>query len=425
MRKRAFTVLLTAVMVAMTGACTSGGQGGDSDVVRVTLNNHPWTDIVVEHIAEFEEQSGLTVETSILGEDQLSDQYNVRLNAGASDIDVMMLRPLQEANLFHTNGWLEPLNEMIGESDIDWDDFQMQGPVTYDEDVVAIPIVSEQTILYYRTDLLDEAGLEVPTSFEELEQAAATIQESNDGVYGFVARGARAAAVTQFAGYLYGFGGDWDDGAGNATLDTPEAHAAYDYYASMLTEYGPPGTTNMSWQEASAIFQQGQAAFYSDGSVFYNNMIDPEQSRIGDDVGFARLPGGPAGSKPTSVPSWALAINSGASNTEGAWEFIQWATSPELMLEVQLAGVTGTRTSVWESEGSLSAFPDQLAEVLAASAADGVDYDRPMVVEVGQARDIVGAPLVALQTGEDLDAALSTAQSQYQTLLDEEESRAQ
>lgn len=424
MRNRALSVLLTATVVATIGACSSGGGGG-SDVVQVTLNNHPWTDIVLEHIAEFEEESGLTVETTVLGEDQLSDQYNVRLNAGASDIDVMMLRPLQEANLFNTNGWLEPLNEMIDGSGIDWDDFQMQGPVTYDDDVVAIPIVSEQTILYYRADLLEEAGLEVPTTFEELEHAAATIQESNEGVHGFVARGARAAAVTQFAGYLYGFGGEWDDGAGNATIDTPEARAAYEYYASMLTEYGPPGTTNMSWKEASAIFQQGQAAFYSDGSVFYNNMIDPAQSRVVDQVGFAPLPGGPAGSRPTSVPSWALAINSGATNTEGAWEFIEWATSPELMLEVQLAGVTGTRTSVWEAEDSLSAFPDELAAAMSASAETGVDHDRPMVVEVGQARDIVGGPLVAAQTGGDLDEALSQAQSEYQALLDQEESRSQ
>lgn len=422
MRSKLTTGAALAAAVGILTAC-SGGDGNSDDVVQVTLNNHPWTDVILERIPEFEEATGLQVETSVLGEDQLSDQYNVRLNSGSSDMDVMMLRPLQELKMFSSNGWLMPLDERIEGSEIGWDDFQMQGPVTTDDGVMAVPIVSEQTVLYYRKDLLAEAGLEVPTTFEELEEAAAQIESENDDIYGFVARGQRAAAVTQFAGYLYGFGGSWDDGAGTATLDTPEAHAAYEFYGSMLLDHGPPGATNMSWQEASAIFQQGQAAFYSDGSVFYNNMIDPEQSRIGDVIGCAQLPGGAAGSRPTSVPSWALAINNNADNVDGAWQFIEWATSPEMVRDVQLEGVPGARQSVWDDEDSLSAFPDDLAETLTNSVRDGVDFDRPMVVEVGEARDIVGAPLAAMLDGQDLEAALATAQEQYQALLDEDAER--
>lgn len=429
MKKRGATASAVIVSALVLGACSGGGDdgaGSDGEVggeLFVTLSNHPWTDVVADRIPEFEEESGVDVEVTVLGEDQLSDQYNVKLNAGATDVDVMMLRPLQEAKLFSTNGWLLPLDEHIegASEDFNWDDFQSAGTVTTDEGIVAVPIVTEQEILYYRTDLLDAAGLEVPTTFEELQTAAQTIQDENEDVFGFVARGERAAAVTQFSSFLYGHGGDWDDGDGTATLDTPEARAAYEYYATMLNDYGPPGVTNMSWPEASAIFQQGRAAFYTDASVFYNNMIDPEQSRIGDSVGYAQMPAGDAGSRPYSVPSWALGVNSNSENVDNAWAFIEWATSLELVKEIQLEGVAGARQSVWDDPAATEAFPPELAEVLITSAADGVDHDRPLVIEVGRARDIVGAPLITFLEGGDLDAALTQAQEEYQTLLDDEQ----
>lgn len=427
-RKGAATTSLIAVTALVLGACGGGGGdaegGGDGETggeLFITLANHPWTSVIEGRIPEFEQETGITVETTTLGEDQLSDQYNVKLNAGATDIDVMMMRPLQEAKLFSTNGWLQPLDDMIegAAAEFDWDDFQSQEAVTTDEGIVAVPIVTEQEILYYRTDLLENAGLEVPTTFDELRSAAETIQGQNEGVFGFVARGQRAAAVTQFSSYLFGYGGDFDKD-GTATIDTPEAKKAYETYAGLLRDFGPPGVTNMSWKEASAIFQQGQAAFYTDASVFYNNMIDPNQSRIGDTVGYAQMPGGDAGSRPYSIPSWALGINPNSENAENAWAFIEWATSPEMVKQVQLEGVAGDRASVWADPEATAAFPEQLAEVLKASAEVGVNHDRPVVVEVGRARDIVGAPIIAVLDGQDLDSALAQAQTEYQALLDDE-----
>lgn len=426
-RNGAVASAAAALVLAGCGGDNGGGASEDIEgsTVYVTLSNHPWTDVVSDRIGEFEDEYGVDVELTVLGEDQLSDQYNVRLNAGADDIDVMMLRPLQEAKLFSSNVWLLPLDDLIADASdgFDWDDFQMQSSVTTAEGIVAVPIVTEQEILYYRTDLLEDAGLEVPTTFEELEAAAAQLQEENEDVFGFVSRGQRAAAVTQFSSFLYGYGGDFDDGEGNATLATAEAAEAYEFYGRMLDEYGPPGVTNMSWPEASAIFQQGQAAFYTDASVFFNNMMDESQSRIGDDVGFAQMPAGSAGSRPYSIPSWGLGINNASQNPDGAWAFIEWATGVEMSADIQADGVAGARDSVWADDEATAAFPEELAEVLISSAADGVDHDRPVVVEVGRARDIVGAPLIAYLEGQDLDAALTQAQQEYQDLLDEEAER--
>jgi multiple sugar transport system substrate-binding protein len=123
--------------------------------------------------------------------------------------------------------------------------------------VTGIPIVTEQEIIYYRKDLFAKDKIKVPTTLAQLEAAAKHFNKPSEGFYGFVARGQRAAAVTQFSSYLYSFGGHFNV-EDTATVNTPEAIKAFSFYGSMLKNFGPPGVLNMSWPQALAIFAQGK-----------------------------------------------------------------------------------------------------------------------------------------------------------------------
>lgn len=429
--KRHSIVKYAAIAAAMSlGLTACGGGGGGSDqakqsgTVRVTLANHVWTEGIKAAIPEFEKSSGLKVELTQLGEDQLSDQYNVKLNAGSDEIDVMMYRPLQEGKAFAKNGYLADLTKNVSaDSGWDWKDYQ-EGPVkatTVDGKVVGVPIITEREVLYYRKDLLQAAGLQVPKTMDELETAAKAIKASNPGTAGFVARTGKSAAVTQFSSFLYSFGGDFMDSNGKASVNTDAAKKAYAYYGGLIRNYGPANvSTDMSWPEAMAIFTQGGAAFYTEADSLYKNATDPAKSKVADKVGFAALPAGPAGSKPYNIPSWALGVNQNSSNQDNAWKFIQWATSKERTLEAQKAGVPGPRTSVWSNPDGTSTYPKDLADAISASAKNGVGHDRPEVVTVGKAREIVGAPIVATITGADAAGAANDAQTAFQTFLDSE-----
>ncbi|MHC6591276.1 ABC transporter substrate-binding protein [Arthrobacter sp. C152] len=429
--KRRSIVKYAAVAAAMSlglTACSGGGGGSDqakeSGTVRVTLANHVWTEGIKAAIPEFEKSSGLKVELTQLGEDQLSDQYNVKLNAGSDEIDVMMYRPLQEGKAFAKNGYLADLTKNVSsDPGWDWKDYQ-EGPVkatTVDNKVVGVPIITEREVLYYRKDLLQAAGLQVPKTMEELESAAKAIKASSPGTAGFVARTGKSAAVTQFSSFLYSFGGDFVDSSGKAAVNSDAAKKAYAYYGGLIRNYGPANvSTDMSWPEAMAIFTQGGAAFYTEADSLYKNATDPAKSKVADKVGFAPLPAGPAGSKPYNIPSWALGVNQNSSNQDNAWKFIQWATSKERTLAAQKAGVPGPRSSVWSNPEGTSTYPKDLADAISASAKNGVGHDRPEVVTVGKAREIVGAPIVATITGGDSAAAANDAQTAFQTFLDGE-----
>lgn len=415
-------------------ACTGGGGSGadassssgakESNTLRVTLVNHVWTDIIKQKIPEFEKQTGLNVEVSQYGEDQLSAQYNVKLNAGSNDLDVMMYRPLQEGKLFAKAGYFADLSQNVKQdAKWKWSDFQA-GPVastTYKDKVVGVPIITEQEVLYYRKDLLEKAGLSVPKTLSELAADAKKIEAANPGVAGFVARTDKNAAVTQFSSFLYSYGGDFTDSKGKASVNSKAAKAAYAMYGGLLHDSGPANvSTDMSWPQAMAIFTQGKAAFYTEADSLYKNATDPAKSKVADTVGFAPFPAGPAGSKAYNVPSWALGINSASPNKTNAWKFINWATSKAMTLEIQKAGVPGARASVWSDPAGISTYPKDLASAIAISTKHGVGHDRPQVIKVPEARDIVGAPIVAAITGGDSSGAADTANTAFQQLLNAE-----
>ncbi|WP_084328177.1 ABC transporter substrate-binding protein [Intrasporangium oryzae] len=415
-------------MAAALGLSACGGgedQEAGSKTLRVTLANHVWTDNIKKALPEFENQTGLKVELTQLGEDQLSDQYNVKLNAGSGDIDVMMYRPLQEGKLFAKNGYLADLTAKTkSNADWAWSDFQA-GPVaatTYKDKVVGVPIITEQEVLYYRKDLLQKAGITAPPkTLDELKAAAAKVSAANPGVAGFVARTGKTAAVTQFSSFLYSFGGDFVDANGKATVNSPAAKQAYAFYGGLIKDLGPKNvSTDMGWPEAMAIFTQGKAAFYTEADSLYKNATDPAKSKVADSVGFAPFPAGPAGSKAYNVPSWALGVNAASENQDNAWKFIEWATSKTQTLANQKAGVPGARTSVWADPAGTSTYPKDLADAIAASTPTGVGHDRPLVVKVAAAREIVGQPIVDAITGKDAAASADAANTAFQTFLDSE-----
>jgi multiple sugar transport system substrate-binding protein len=426
LRRSVIGTSLAVVTALGLSACGGGGDGsGGSKTLRVTLVNHVWTENIKKAVPEFEKQTGLKVEITQLGEDQLSDQYNVKLNAGSSDLDVMMYRPLQEGKLFAKNKYLADLTEKA-KSNQAWafSDFQA-GPVeatTYQDKVVGVPIITEQEVLYYRKDLLQKAGYTAPPkTLDELKAAAAKIEAANPGVAGFVARTGKAAAVTQFSSFLFSFGGDFVDGSGKAAVNSEPAKQAYAYYGGLLKDHGPKNiSTDMSWSEAMAIFTQGKAAFYTEANSLYKNATDPGKSKVSDNVGFAPFPAGPAGSKPYNIPSWALGINDASKNQSNAWKFIEWAAGKEQTLAQQKAGVPGARTSVWSNPDGISTYPKDLAEAIAVSTANGVGHDRPLVVKVAAAREIVGQPIVDAITGKDVAGSAATANEAFQKFLDNE-----
>lgn len=433
-RFRPTQTLLSVFLILLFALVGCGGQGSSSTdkpyagtTIRVLFATHPWTNAVKALLPQFEQQTGIHVQMESYGESQLSQKLTVEFVSGSSNIDVFMTRPLQEGKLFVKNNWYTDLNSYLKDpqktpASYDFNDYlpRAVSTVTIHNMLTAIPIVVEHEVLYYRKDLLAQAGLQVPKTLDELLQAAAKLTVAGKQ-YGFVARGMQAAAVTQLSSFLYSEGGDWfDQTTHKATLTTPQALAAFTLYGKLLHDYGPPGTVDMNWPQASALFAQGKAALYTDADSIYKNILDPTKSQVADKTGIAPFPAGPNGSVPYSVCSWALAMSANAPHKDAAWEFIKWVTSKESTLQIQgTASVPAARASLYQEQSGIASFPKDFVTTSQVEA-NGRQYDRPPMVQVVQARDIIGTVIVAAIEGNNVTAAAQQANTQFQALLDKE-----
>ncbi len=181
------TLFVCIMLMASTLAGCFGGHDQDSDnsfgkngkpyagtSITAYMGVSPAADVIRSMLPEFESQTGLKVNLQILANEQLSQKLSVQLTAGSSNPDVFMIRPLEEVKLFHKNGWVQPLDEYVRRNpDYDFDDFSKSAieSTTADGKLISVPLSTEQQILYYRKDLLEQAGIPVPKTLDELEEA--------------------------------------------------------------------------------------------------------------------------------------------------------------------------------------------------------------------------------------------------------------
>ena len=408
-----------------SGTAVANDKPFEGQKITIFAVNHPWTDAVKAHIPEFENETGVKVDFQIFAEEQLQQKLAVQLTTGAESPDAYTYRPYMEKILYAKNGWTTPLDEYVTRNpDYDFGDFSKATieASTIDGKLMSIPLWTDQFVMYYRKDILEQNNIAVPKTMAEFEDAMKKLHNPKDDFYGFVARGQRNALVTAVSSFVFSEGGDFMSGD-QATVNTPEAVRGFKLYADLLKNYGPKGVLNMNWSQAIALFGQGKAAFYVDSAALYKNTTDPEKSLISDKVGFATLPAGSAGSKPYNIASWSFAINPQSQHKDAAWAFIEWATNKQNVLMIQQNGVPGARDSVWASPEGTEKFPPDLAAAIQETMKIGVDHSVPQVMSVTESRDAVGAIVVKALLGEDIQAAADQANKELQDIIDKDKTK--
>ncbi|HWU37462.1 MAG TPA: sugar ABC transporter substrate-binding protein [Candidatus Acidoferrum sp.] len=404
--------------------------------LRVLLNKHPWQAGIDPHLKEFETLTGIKLVVEVYPEDQFRAKTLVELTSGASSIDVFMTMPAQEGLKYMRAGWYQPVDEFLKDpsltaSDYSWNDFldKTRDAMVIEGKLIGPPIQVENAAFMYRKDIFQKYNVKVPTTLDELEAAAKALNGkamTDDGQpgFGFVARGKRAAATSQFAGMLYAMGGTWLTPNREPAINSEAAVKAIDMWGRLLRLYGPPGSENNHWYEASSIFSQGKAAMYLDANSLWPVIEDPQKSKVIGKVGYAVFPKGPKDHPGGTVAAWGLGLPKGSKNQKAAWLFMQWATNKEQVLKIQSeTGVLGCRESVWKDPKGKAKVPADLAESLAQGSKVGTPLWNPPVVAVAEVRDAIGAAIVTSIQGGDVKAAADKAAADMKRIMAETEGK--
>ena len=401
--------------------------------IFVLLIKHPWSDNTLDFLPDFEKQTGIKAELSVLPEIQARQKAQIEFTSGSGGVDAWYTSLHVEKRRFWKSGWYADLRKFLNDPtmtapDYDWGDIHPAGKVIAtqpDGSVSALPIYLNIDLLFYRKDLFQQKGLKPPKTLNDMEDSAQKLHNPPT-MYGYVGRGLKNANAPPWDWLLYCMGGTFMTKEGKANINTPEAIKAMDWYAGMLRRFAPPGVLNFNWYECSAVFMQGIVAMYRDSVFFATPFEDKEKSKIVGKVGYIPLPAGPGGQFSIGG-SDALAISPQSKLQGPAWFFAQWATSKQNAIKQMRAGVGMLRTSIWNNPAvkTMTKMPpdsvDAYLESLRIMGATGVNPALPEIVSVTEYRDIVGVAIQKAIEGAKSEEVLDQAQKEFQELLDKTE----
>jgi sorbitol/mannitol transport system substrate-binding protein len=234
----------------------------------------------------------------------------------------------------------------------------MRAGLSHDGTLYAAPFYGESSMVMYRTDLMEAAGLEMPDAptWDFIREAAAAMDDRENGINGICLRGkagwGEGGAFITVTGNS--FGARWFDEDWNAQFDQPEWAEALNFFVNLMNDYGPDGYATNGFNENLSLFQQGLCGMWIDATVAASFVTNPDDSdrrrqrrlRAGADTGL--------GKRSNWLWAWALAIPAGTQQADAALQFIEWATSKdyiELVAENEgWANVPpGARTSLYEN----------------------------------------------------------------------------
>ena len=403
----------TAIALAAALAC--GAAQAATELVVATVNNG--------HMIEMQKLSknfeaanpDIKLKWVTLEEGVLRQRVTTDIATKGGQFDVMTIG-MYETPIWGKKGWLKELKPDAG---YDVDDLlpAMRQGLSADGKLYAAPFYGESSMLMYRKDLADKAGVTVPEkpTWTQIRDLAAKIHNPSAGVYGICLRGKpgwgdNMALITTIVNT---HGGQWFDMSWKPQLESKPWKDAINFYVDLLKNYGPPGSSANSFNEILALYNEGKCGMWVDATIAASFITDAKQSKVADKVAFAQAPTAVTPKGANWLWAWALAIPAGSQKAEAAQKFINWATSKDYVQLVAktngwAAVPTGTRKTTYLSRDFRQAAKFAEAEQKAIFSANPTDSTLPKSPYVGvQFAAIPEFQAIGITVGQQMSAALA------------------
>jgi multiple sugar transport system substrate-binding protein len=309
MKKSLFVISLTVVVALLLGAASVAGQDqfAGVSITVLTFDGPQVAEPLQRHAPEFEALTGaevnvVTVPFADLYQTILADQAT-----GTYSYDAFVFAPQWMVD-FANGGYLEDLTPYVeADEAIQWDDiapFFRNFSAMYDGKIYLIPLDGDFHMVYYRTDVLADAGLEPPKTWDDYLAVAAAVngQDMNgdgEGDYGSCIAKARSQQSWQwfpsFASPFIQSLGTSQGAFFDTTTFTPLVNnegfiRALEIYKE-TGQYGPPNEATLGVGDTRTLFVAGRCALSLDWGDIGSLAVDPEQSVVQDKVGAVITPG--------------------------------------------------------------------------------------------------------------------------------------
>ncbi|MET0303888.1 MAG: extracellular solute-binding protein [Aeromicrobium sp.] len=362
------------VVAALTLAGCAGGAddgGGETGDIRVWLNGTDTPQEARDYLkATFEEQnegSTLTIEEQAWT--GIVDKLTTALS-GSDSPDIVEIGNTQSPG-FTTVGAFMDLTDKYEE--LGGDDL-LPGFVevgSADGKFFAAPYYSGSRIVFYRTDMFEAAGIEVPTTLEEYVDAGVALAEANPGVSGIYMPGKDQYNVMPF---IWENGGEiavqGDDGTWDAQFSSPESIAGLEMYKK-VSDDASLAPKDGDGTNPQVPFCADEVAILSAANWLQGSILAPADAEtpgcpeVEPNLGVMALPGMDGGAAQVFAGGSNIAISNGSQNKDLAYKALQIILSDEYQTILGENGLVPAKTSL---SGTLGDTP--AAEASAEAAAN-------------------------------------------------------
>ncbi|MGR3463157.1 ABC transporter substrate-binding protein [Limimaricola sp.] len=419
----------TRALMGATALCGMAAMAQAETLTIATVNNGDM--IRMQELASnfTDQHPDIELDWVTLEENVLRQRVTTDIATRGGQYDVLTIGTY-EVPIWAKQDWLVPLDDLPEDYDVDDLLPSIRAGLSVDGTLYAVPFYGESSMVMYRTDLAEAAGIEFPEAptWDFIKEAAAAMTDKENEVYGICMRGKagwgeNTAFITSMAN---SYGARWFDENWMPQFDSEAWKTAFSDYLMLQNEYGAPGSANNGFNENLALFQQGKCGMWIDATVAASFVTNPDDSTVADKVGFALAPDNGLGKRGNWLWAWSLGIPAGTDAEDAAKTFVAWATSKEyaeLVAENEgWANVPpGTRTSLYENEAYLEAadFAEMTLESINSAdpqnpTVDPVPYTGIQFVAIPEFQGIgtaVGQQFAAALAGQkSAEEALQAAQ---------------
>lgn len=295
---------------------------------------------VMRQIADLYQQRnpGVRIEVEVGGATSDAQQQYLNTVLAARDpvLDVILIdviRPAQWAQ----QQWAEPLDTYLG---AERNAVMARYLPAYREAnivenrVIALPYFADAQFLYYRRDLLEQAGIQPPRTWDELIAASTAImgRANNPNLRGFETAGSPIeGTVCTYLVPMWGAGGALTDAQGNLQLNTPQARQPFELWQRMrAANVMPANIAEIATDRIRLDFQAGNLIFAMQWGYAWNRFQQDADSQVRERVGVVPLPGFTADRQATCIGGWQLAVSAFSRNKAAAVSFVRFLSSPEI-----------------------------------------------------------------------------------------------
>jgi len=432
MKKRILSTILSAVLlisVILTG-CGNKSAGevtkenrdeSSVDTIRwITMSSgEEGKETKSEKLMEeFEKETGIKVEAEYYSFSDLFDVIETKSVAKSTDYDVMLI-DVTYVSKYAENGYITPLDDYFTDDEkAEFDNASYTAGV-WDDQMFAASRNTSTQLLFFNQKLLDEAGMEAPTStpedrltYEEVAELGRQALEKLDpdgsrGLIGFDFQ--QASRVYQMNMLPNSMGGKNinDDGLSlDGVINTEPWEKSMTWYQSLVND--GIASKGYSTEEVEAQFQSGNMVFMIGGTWTPSNMA------VDDEVGCTYAPcfEGYEDTVATGTGSWYVGISSQSKSKENAAKFVKFLT-------------LGSGNDLWlEMNEDVPSRNEKLQEIIdnpeademlkmAAYEAKNTAFPRASTPLFGEYSSILDQMWEDVRNGADVNKSIDSAIKQF------------